>query len=49
MLGYKLFRIRNGLLYPLYVKANVPIPMNKWIEAECGERLENGKVKAKIG
>ena len=46
---YKLFRIKEGKLYPLYVNANKPTPMGEWIPAECGPRLENGKVKAKLG
>ena len=47
--AYKLFKIKNGRLYPLYILANKEIPMNTWIEAECGELLENGKVKSKLG
>lgn len=46
---YKLFRIKNGLLYPLYVFANEPIPMNQWLNAKEGPRYDNGKVKSKLG
>jgi hypothetical protein len=51
-IGYKLFKVKKshpGELFPLYVNADAPIPMNRWIEAECGEILPNGKVKAKLG
>ena len=47
--GYKLFRMKDGKLYPLYVLANKETPIGKWIEAECGEMSENGKVKARLG
>lgn len=46
---YKLFNYKNGQLYPLYVNANKPLPIGEWIQAESGELLSNGKVKAKIG
>ena len=47
---YKLFRMgQDGKLYPLYVNANEPLPVGKWLKAKCGEILPNGKVKAKIG
>lgn len=48
-IGYKLFRTKNGKLYPLYVLTNKETPVGKWIEAECGEMSENGKVKSKLG
>lgn len=48
-IGYKLFRTKNGKLYPLYVLANKETPVGKWIEAECGEMSENGKVKSRLG
>jgi hypothetical protein len=47
--GYKLFRTKNGKIYPLYVKANDAIPIGKWIEAEIGEMSPRGKVKSKLG
>jgi hypothetical protein len=49
IIGYKLFKFRNGNIYPLYVNANKPVPMNEWIIAEAGEILPNGKVKSKLG
>ena len=48
-IGYKLFRMKEGKLYPLYVLANKETPVGKWIEAECGEMSENGKVKSRLG
>lgn len=46
--GYKLFRKKNGKLYPLYILANEEIPMGVWLEAEEGPRNERGKVKGKM-
>jgi hypothetical protein len=46
--AYKLFKIKGGKLYPLYVLANEPVPLNKWIEADIGE-MKDGKVKSKLG
>ena len=50
--GYKLFRVsrqNKGKLYPLFVNANKEVPIGIWVDAECGERKENGKVKSKLG
>lgn len=51
-IGYKLFRISKrypGKLFPLYVNANIEIPIGEWIKATPGEILENGKVKSRLG
>lgn len=48
-IGYKLFRVKNNKLYPLYVESNVEVPIGVWLEAKSGERLPSGKVKAKLG
>ena len=51
-IGYKLFKVkvsRPGEIFPLYVNADKPTPIGIWIDAECGERKENGKVKSKLG
>lgn len=45
---YKLFRIKEGKLYPLYVEANKETPLHQWLEAEAGELLPSGRVKAKL-
>lgn len=49
--AYKLFRVHEkhpGKLFPLFVDANTPVEMNKWVDAKEGE-MSNGKVKSKIG
>ena len=47
--AYKLFRLRKGKLYPMYVCANEEVPMGVWLDAKDGERLPSGKVKARLG
>lgn len=46
---YKLFRVKNGKLYPLFVLADKETPFNKWLDAEEGETKETGKVKSRLG
>lgn len=46
--AYKLFIMKGGKLYPLFVDANKPVPLKKWIEAEVGPMV-GAKVKSKIG
>lgn len=49
--AYKLFRVHEkhpGKLFPLFVDANTPVEMGKWVDAKEGE-MANGKVKSKIG
>ena len=45
MKAYKLFRVKSGALFPLYVLSDKEVPIGQWIPAECGELTENGKVK----
>ena len=48
--AYKMFRVskqNKGNLYPLFVNADKPTPLHRWIE-ESGE-LINGKVKSRLG
>lgn len=50
--AYKLFRVnskRPGKLFPLFVDANTPIGLGKWIEAKSGDKFPSGKVKSKLG
>ena len=47
--AFKLFKVKQGKLYPLYINTEKPLAMDKWLVAEEGERLENGKVKSKLG
>jgi hypothetical protein len=49
--AYKLFRVHKkhpGKLFPLFVNANDPVEMNKWVDAQEGE-MSGSKVKSKIG
>jgi hypothetical protein len=47
--AYKLFKKKGKNIYPLYVHADKPIEIGKWIDAEMGELTANGKVKSKLG
>jgi len=47
MTTYKLFRTRNGKLFPLYVEADREILLNKWLPAQVGEKVDETHVKAK--
>ena len=49
MKTYKLFRIKNGKLYPLYVNANKETIIGEWIPAEVGEKKDDTHVKSKLG
>ena len=47
MTTYKLFRIKNGKLYPLYVLADKETLIGKKLKAEIGELKDTTHVKAK--
>ena len=51
--AYKLFRAKKkapGQLFPLFVRADEPVPMGEWVQAKAGLRAAKGKgVKSKIG
>lgn len=47
--AYKLLRMDRGKLYPLYVLSNKEVPVGVWLEAKEGVKLDNGKVKSKLG
>jgi hypothetical protein len=50
--AYKLFRTKPNepeTLYPLFVNANKPVPLNEWVQAEVGPVAASGKVKSKLG
>lgn len=50
MRAYKLFKIKNGKLYPLYIYATEEIPMGVWIDAKVGRLSSDGRhVKSKLG
>ena len=42
--AYKLLRIRDEKLYPLYVNTDEETPIGVWLKAKPGERTKNGKV-----
>lgn len=47
MKTYKLFRIKNGKLYPLYVEADKEMEIGKWLTAAVGDKVDDTHVKAK--
>ena len=46
MITYKLCRIRNGHLYPLYVNHNTELQIGQWLTASIGEKIDATHVKA---
>lgn len=46
MTTYKLFRLKNGKLFPLYVESNREMPIGEWLVASCGVRVDATHVKA---
>lgn len=46
MKTYKLFRVKGGRLYPLYVEAKREMEIGKWLEAGIGEKVDATHVKA---
>lgn len=46
MKTYKLFRIRNGKLYPLYVEASREMIVGEWLNAGVGALIDETHVKA---
>ena len=49
MKTYKLFRMKNGGLYPLYVFANEEMPIGEWLYAKVGEKADETHVKSRLG
>ena len=49
MKTYKLFRMREGHLYPLFVETGRETEMGKWLEAGIGELVDPTHVKSKLG
>lgn len=47
--AYKLFRQKEGKLYPLFVDANEEVALGEWLKAKAGEQTASGKVKSKLG
>ena len=48
MKGYKMFRLVDDKLYPLYVLADKETVIGEWLNAEIGPMVEE-KVKSKLG
>lgn len=49
---YKMFKVskrQKGKIFPLYVYSNEPTEIGVWLDAKEGPKLENGKVKSKLG
>lgn len=49
MTTYKLFRVKNGKLYPLYVLADKETPIGKELKAEVGQLADATHVKSRLG
>lgn len=50
MKTYKMFRMKNGKLYPLYVLANEEMAMGEWLMAQVGPSAPDGNhVKSRLG
>ena len=47
MKTYKLFRIKNGKLFPLYVEADREMYIGEWLKASVGEKVDDTHVKAR--
>ena len=35
--AYKLFRVKSGQLYPLFIDATIPVPAGQWLDADIGD------------
>jgi hypothetical protein len=46
---YKLFRMKEGHLYPLFVETGREMKIGKWLEAGVGELVDPTHVKSKLG
>lgn len=49
MKTYKLFRMKEGRLYPLFVETGREMKMGIWLEAGVGELVDPTHVKSKLG
>ena len=49
MKTYKLFRVRNNKLYPLYVEADKEVKVGEWLRAKSGEKVDDTHVKSRLG
>lgn len=44
---YKLFKIKEGKLYPLYVGADKEVLKDRWLQSTCGKAVDETHVKAR--
>lgn len=49
MVTYKLFRLKGGKLYPLFVDTKQEMPLGKCLEAKVGELADASHVKSRLG
>ena len=49
MVTYKLFRLKGGKLYPLFVECSREMSMGVWLDAGIGEKVDEGHVKSRLG
>lgn len=49
MITYKLFRMKNGQLYPLYVDANTAMAIGEPLQAKVGDKADDTHVKSETG
>lgn len=49
MITYKLFRIKNGKLYPLFVETDREMTLGEWLEAGIGEKADETHVRSRLG
>lgn len=49
MITYKLFKVKNEKLYPLYVETKREMKIGKWLKAQVGEKADDKHVKSALG
>lgn len=49
MTTYKLLRIREGRLFPLYVEHHREMKTGEWLEAGTGEKIDENHVRGRCG
>lgn len=47
--AYKLLRVKDGKLFPMFVLADESLPLHVYLKAREGQRLPSGKVRSKLG
>ena len=49
MRTYKLFRIKNGKLFPMFVASNQETHLGEWLTASVGEMVDETHVRSRLG